>query len=430
MDLSSCLEIRSTPCVASSATATSATGSVANGNGNTENGSRKQSATDQTNDIPDDGLSQRYGFNLVACVDEHIAKADLEQLQNNREFLALPRFCVEVLHSSKDEIDAVQPQPLCQLVLEWAHRKWLDDKNVDVDTCFVQKSTLLIMNKNNTLDDCKDVEEGSERDSDLIQDYKKSNQHLEKNNKGKEKVGRRNAGVGQTSNSVKPAKPKEMLYARHINQDDVARAEYSDQYYWKVIAAHRLDNRSLLGIVSIDGKLVVMSIVQRINVPTMASTSPTMVRSISEGSLKAGLKSPKNGSAGSRPPSLDKDVYVPVATMKYAKCAAGVVGFQDRLVVCGGFDRGECLSKVEVYDLTTNTWEKWPSMLSKRGRFDATVVDSKKIYAVGGSNGHAEEASVEIYDPEVGKWVYGPSLPIGLSNIGDCMDFRIIFVFS
>ena len=165
-----------------------------------------------------------------------------------------------------------------------------------------------------------------------------------------------------------------------------------------------------------DGKLVIMSIVQRVNVPT-SNASPTMVRSISEGSLKAGLKSP--ASKGSRPPSLDKDVYVPVANMKYAKCAAGVVSFKDRLVVCGGFDRGECLNKVEAYDLTNNIWEKWPSMLSKRGRFDATVVTERQvIYAVGGSNGHSEEASVEVYDPKVGKWTHGPSLPVALSNIG------------
>jgi len=115
---------------------------------------------------------------------------------------------------------------------------------------------------------------------------------------------------------------------------------------------------------------------------------------------------------------LDRDVYVPVANMKYAKCASGSVSINGKLVVCGGFDRGECLNKVEAYNAEINAWEKWPSMLSKRGRFDATVVDDKLIYAVGGSNGHSEEASVEVYDPEAGKWAHGPSLPVALSNIG------------
>ena len=102
----------------------------------------------------------------------------------------------------------------------------------------------------------------------------------------------------------------------------------------------------------------------------------------------------KSSSNGSRPPSTDKELYMPVTSMKYAKCAAGAVGFRGvftfffhmffnfmkvwrlviaccllflgKLVVCGGYDRGECLNKVEAYDVSTNSWEKWPPMLCKR----------------------------------------------------------------
>ena len=143
----------------------------------------------------------------ISCVDEHIAATDLEQLQSNREFLALPRFCVEVLQSSKEEVEIVRPQPLVSLVLEWAHKKWQDDNTVEIDQTFVEKSTLLIMSKDNTLQDCTGVEEGSEHDSDLIQDYKKSNQHLEKPKA--QIVGRRKPG--SSSAAVKPAKPKVII---------------------------------------------------------------------------------------------------------------------------------------------------------------------------------------------------------------------------
>ena len=143
----------------------------------------------------------------ISCVDEHIAATDLEQLQSNREFLALPRFCVEVLQSSKEEVEIVRPQPLVSLVLEWAHKKWQDDNTVEIDQTFVEKSTLLIMSKDNTLQDCTEVEEGSEHDSDLIQDYKKSNQHLEKPKA--RLVGRRKPG--SSSAAVKPAKPKVII---------------------------------------------------------------------------------------------------------------------------------------------------------------------------------------------------------------------------
>ena len=89
-----------------------------------------------------------------------------------------------------------------------------------------------------------------------------------------------------------------------------------------------------------------------------------------------------------------------------------------KLVVCGGYDRGECLSKVEAYDVASNTWDKWPSMLNKRGRFDVTTFEDKLIYAVGGSNGHSDISSVEFFDQDTSKWTTGPSLPVPLSNIG------------
>lgn len=412
MDLTSSLEIRSTPCVASSASNGHLSNQAAAG-GAASNGQQLKDVTGHSHineedayedELPDDGLSQRHGFNLVGCVDDLIASANLEQLQNNREFLALPRVCVEILHPSKEERDTVQARPLCELVLEWAHHKWQDDDAVQVDT-FLAKSSLLIMSSDHSLKDCKDVSEGSAMDSDLILDYKKSNQHFEKPNTKK---------ISRRITTVKPAKPREMLYTRHINQEDAARSENADQYCWKVIAAHRLDNKSILGVVSLDARLMILSIVQRINIPATPPAG-TMTRSCSSNSLPPGTRSPANVS---RPPSLDKDVYIPVALMKHARCAAGVDCFHSKLVVCGGYDRGECLNKVEAYDLATNSWNNLPRMMCKRGRFEITVVDDKTIYAVGGSNGHSEEASVEKYNPEVDKWVQGPSLPVPLSNIG------------
>jgi len=421
MDLSSGLEIRSTPCVASSASchsiATFARSNSAEETLSIKNGLSEQRSSssnghidlcqDHENTNNENDLADKQGFNLVGCVDDLIASANLEQLQNNREFLALPRFCVEVLHTSREERDAVQPRPLCELVLDWAHQKWLDDDSVEIDETFMEKSTLLIMSKNNSLKDCKEVEEGSAQDSDLIQDYKKSYQHLDKPKS--KKVSRR---ITQPQRQVQPSKPKEMLYTRQINLSEAVQSDNSEQNCWKVIVSHRLDNKSIIGVVSLDAKLIILSIVQRINVPS--SNSPSMTRSCSEGSLFA----VKSSSNGSRPPSTDKELYMPVTSMKYAKCAAGAVGFRGKLVVCGGYDRGECLNKVEAYDVSTNSWEKWPPMLCKRGRFDVVGLDDEFIYAVGGSNGHSEESSVEVYDPKTEKWTYGPNLPVSLSNIG------------
>ena len=72
-----------------------------------------------------------------------------------------------------------------------------------------------------------------------------------------------------------------------------------------------------------------------------------------------------------------------------------------------------------MYDVETNTWSLLPPMKNNRGRFDITCVGGDVIYAVAGSNGQAEIASVEKYDPKVGKWTKSASLPVNLSNIGN-----------
>ena len=49
----------------------------------------------------------------------------------------------------------------------------------------------------------------------------------------------------------------------------------------------------------------------------------------------------------------------------------------------GGYDRGECLNSVEIYDLEKNKWENFKPMQVPRGRFDLTVLNGN-VYAVGG----------------------------------------------
>lgn len=71
----------------------------------------------------------------------------------------------------------------------------------------------------------------------------------------------------------------------------------------------------------------------------------------------------------------------------------------------GGYDRGECLSTVESYDVVTNCWSTLKPMLVARGRFAATVLNGK-LYACGGSNGQADLKSVECYDPATNSWAW------------------------
>ena len=83
----------------------------------------------------------------------------------------------------------------------------------------------------------------------------------------------------------------------------------------------------------------------------------------------------------------------------------------------GGYDRGECLRTVELYDPSSNRWSKLPSMREARGRFDITVIDGK-VYAVGGCNGTTELATAEVYSSDNCKWMALPPLELARSNVG------------
>ena len=49
--------------------------------------------------------------------------------------MLIPNFCVqvEVLHVSKEERESALMQPLCELILDWSQRQWLDDVNLTLD---------------------------------------------------------------------------------------------------------------------------------------------------------------------------------------------------------------------------------------------------------------------------------------------------------
>ena len=81
-----------------------------------------------------------------------------------------------------------------------------------------------------------------------------------------------------------------------------------------------------------------------------------------------------------------------------------------------------------MYDPATNEWCSADKMLTKRGRFDATVVGNV-LFAVAGSNGTSELTSAEKYDGETGRWASIASLPVPVSNIGECHKPHTRFAF-
>jgi len=98
-----------------------------------------------------------------------------------------------------------------------------------------------------------------------------------------------------------------------------------------------------------------------------------------------------------------------------------------RTSIAGGYDRAECLKCVELYDPVTNLWVTLSSMKEARGRFDIAVVKGK-VYAIGGSNGTTELATVEKYDPQEKKWTQITPLPLARCNIGKSIVCISIYI--
>ncbi|XP_076268203.1 influenza virus NS1A-binding protein-like isoform X2 [Rhynchophorus ferrugineus] len=326
------------------------------------------------------GITKNRDF--VQQIDTYIAK-NFSEISKNNQVLNLYCAKIEVLNQSKEEMSFVNQSSLCRLVLEWIKRQITDDL-LDKNT-LQEKTFMLYLAIDNSLQDCSSLPSGDISDTEIVQDYKKmSLKNTSVSNKMKKKT------------LSQPSKPRVLIYNREIGEE----LENEVEPDWNLIATESVGEHSFLALVTLGGKLATLSIQLRLNVPQ--TPSPTLT--------------PNN----SRSQSEEKpDLYCALTNMSSQRCSHGCGEYKNTLLVCGGYDRTECLRSVEQYFPEINTWKSLPSMLESRGRFKIVVVKDK-IYAIGGSNGTTELASVEALDPEADKWVKVPPMSIARSNMGVC----------
>lgn len=92
-----------------------------------------------------------------------------------------------------------------------------------------------------------------------------------------------------------------------------------------------------------------------------------------------------------------------IPPMSVARCSVGAAFLNGKIIVCGGYNRGECLTLVEEYDLESGKWKGLPDMRIERGRLGAAIMNGK-LYAVGGSDGNDDLQTVESFDPKTQQW--------------------------
>lgn len=333
------------------------------------------------------GIARNKEF--IQQVDTFIADKFSEISKNNN---VLNLYCarIEVLNQSREEMSLVNENSLCRLVLEWIKRQ-VNDNHINMAT-LSEKTFMLYLAIDNSLQDCSSLPTGDISDTEIVQDYKKlSLKDKQSNSKPKRKM------LGQ------PSKPRVLIYNREIGEE----LEHELEPDWNLIATSTVGEHSFLALVTLGGKLSTLSIQLRLNTPSTPS--------------------PVQTPDSSRPASEEKpDLYCALANMSSQRCAVGCGNFLNTLIVCGGYDRTECLRSVEQYIPETNTWKNLPQMRESRGRFKIAIL-SDKVYAIGGSNGTTELDSVEMLDLNIGKWVKMPRMPLARSNMGVCALDGLIY---
>jgi len=314
---------------------------------------------------------------LVTVIDQFIVRHFSEML-STKQMLKLSQLRVELLTPALEEVTSLNMATQALLVLDWL-RKFMLEEDISLEEA-TEKLHLLYMNMDLSLHDCADIHNGDSANTEMVQDYKR--------------LSKKHPGRKVSPGSLQPVPSSKQYHTITFSPADVTeRAQEEAAYDWKTIACAKVDERGMVALATLGGRLAVLSVRQRLNTP-----------------------SPSGSPRTSRPPSMEKpDSYGVLPELGGPKCATGVGNFDNKLIICGGYDRGECLSGAEIYDPATNQIQPVQAMRASRGRFDLTVIDSR-VYAVGGCDGNNELASVECYSAEEDKWTARAPLHMARSN--------------
>ncbi|XP_027851858.2 influenza virus NS1A-binding protein-like isoform X1 [Aphis gossypii] len=314
--------------------------------------------------------------------------AHMKEIAETSTFLSLPCIQIEILSQTKQEMSLSTGDSVSQLVLDWIKRCYDENEPATFFNGLMEKTYMLYLALDNILQDCSELPSGELSDTEIVQDYKK----LSKKSTSIPKTRRK----GQ----LQPAKSRVLICNREMHE----RRESFIDSDWTILGVTCVGEHTFSALASLKGQLCSLSIKLKLNVSMLSnppSTQPSPLHSRAE-------------SQESLP-----DLYCALAHMTSGKCAIGCANLNNNLLVCGGYDRIECIKNVESYDPEQNVWETFEPMCEARGRFNIAVLNNK-VYAVGGCNGTTELSTVECYDMIKKKWIPVTSLPLARSNTGVC----------
>ncbi|RWS14423.1 Influenza virus NS1A-binding-like protein, partial [Dinothrombium tinctorium] len=314
---------------------------------------------------------------LSNAVDSYI-RQHISDVIESKYVEKLPKIQIEVLQNSSEERDLTNKKHLFNMVVEWIRKNFGND-NFNMDLITEKLHMLYLSKADKNLHDCNDIEIGDSNYTDVIKDYKTLSRRLS--------APKKQAMENGKEESIVASKSRQFLFTRSDSESSLSSLADDDESDWKVLGTHSPSQHMIIGLVMIAGKLSHLSVKLRLNTPN-------------------------NSPFESRRESVEKcDLYSAISPMSSARCAVGTAQLKGKLLVCGGYDRGECLKTVELYDSLTNKWSMLESMNTPRGRFDVAVLDDC-VYAVGGCDGHKELCSAEYFDSKTMSWKQIPNCPV------------------
>jgi N-acetylneuraminic acid mutarotase len=105
---------------------------------------------------------------------------------------------------------------------------------------------------------------------------------------------------------------------------------------------------------------------------------------------------------------------------------------EGKLYAIGGYEGRANSAAVEVYDPERNSWASRAPLPTPRDHL-GTATAAGKVYAIGGrlkGDYHRNLSVTEVYDPHADKWSRAPDLPTARSGITAAESGGRIFVFG
>ncbi|VDN51995.1 unnamed protein product [Dracunculus medinensis] len=349
---------------------------------------------------------------LVKKVDSFIAKNFQEIVNNSVELTSLTCIKLRVILNIEKSILIRNGFCIAKRAVQYFQSLPKSDYHIDnIIEQLAEKSHLLYLEDNDTLQDCAEIDGNSSvAASDIIQDYKRSivnqSRSLSVGNISLNNSTVQHHIIGATPVNLNSNRSSTNKFSstESINSLSSWKSEADDDNQAKLIATHQTSGDFWIALAVLHKRLVTLSI-QMTESEDILKRNERSVAVATESKLPADASRQKQCQDRSIRFSrlISSNERTPLPMMDGARCSIGAVFTNGKIIVCGGYNRGECLKSVEEYDIIRGEWRKLPEMNHERGRFDASMAGGK-IYAIAGCTGSEELKSAECFDFRTQKW--------------------------